>query len=141
MWRGQHYTTKFVQVIFKDPDCEQLAASNKVAIRTYTTDKINIVGSCSLFVVHQDTSSLKHVTFSVTSHEGSVVLSCVTSLQLSLVQTHNHLEISIPSSASLISSRADDPKKRSQKNMLVSMPSTSVCSSKEQSHLVSKSKE
>ena len=35
-------------MIFKDPDCKQLAPSTKVAIRTYTTDKINIVGSCSL---------------------------------------------------------------------------------------------
>ena len=29
-------------LIFKDPDCKQLVPSTKVAIRTYTTDKINI---------------------------------------------------------------------------------------------------
>ena len=40
------------KVIFKDSECTQLAPSTKVAIRTYTTDKIKIVGSCNLFVVH-----------------------------------------------------------------------------------------
>ena len=105
------------KLIFKDPDCEQLASSNKAATRTYTTDKINIVESCSLFMVHPDTRSLKLVTFYVTSHEGSVVFSCVTGLQLSLVQPHNNLENSIPSSTSLISSKVNYPKKRSQEIM------------------------
>ena len=92
MQGGQHFTTKCVQVDFKDPDCEQLAPSIKVGIRTYTTDKINIVGSCSLFAVHADTSSLKQVTFYVTSHEGSVILSCETSLKLCLVHPHSNLD-------------------------------------------------
>ena len=129
------------KLIFRDPDCKQLAPSNKAAIRTYTTDQSNIVGSCSLFVLHPDSNSLKQVTFYVIRHEDSVMLSCVTSLQLSLVQPHNNLENSIPSSASLISSKADYPKKRSQKNMLISKLSTNVSSSKEQYHLVSNSKE
>ena len=37
------------KLVFKDPDCKQLAPSTKVEIRTYTTDKINIFGSCSFF--------------------------------------------------------------------------------------------
>ena len=49
------------KLIFKNPDYEQLAPSMKVAIRTYTTDKINIVGSCSSFAAHPDTSTLKQV--------------------------------------------------------------------------------
>ena len=73
------------KLILRDPDCEQLAPSTKVAIRTYTTDKIDIVGFCSLFVVHPDTSSLKQVTFYVTNLEGSVVLSCKTSLRLNIL--------------------------------------------------------
>ena len=80
------------KLIFKDPDCDQLAPSTKVAIRTYTIDKINIVGSCSLFVVHPDSSSLKQVTFYVTSHEGNVVLSCKTSLRLSLKHPCSNLD-------------------------------------------------
>ena len=50
------------KLVFKDPDCEQLAPSTKVVVSTYTTDKIKIVGSCSLFVVNPGTSSLKQVT-------------------------------------------------------------------------------
>ena len=68
------------KLIFKDPEYEQLALSTKVVIRTNTTDKINTLGSCSLFVVHPDTSSMKQVTFYVKSHEHSAVLSCETSL-------------------------------------------------------------
>ena len=116
------------KLIYGDPDCKKLAPSSK-EIGTYTTDKIRITGSYELFVVHPDTSSLKQITFHVTSHEGSVLLSCATTLELSLIQPHNNLENSIPSSASLISSKADYPKKRSQKNMLVTKPSTNVCSS------------
>ena len=80
------------KLIFKDPDCKQLASSTKVAIRTYTTNKINIVGSCSLFAVHPDISKLKQVTFYVTSHDSSVVLSCKTSLKLNLIHSCSNLD-------------------------------------------------
>ena len=105
------------KLIFKDSDCKQLAPSTKVAIRTYTTDKINIVGSCSLFAVHPDTSKLKQVTFYVTSHEGSVVLSCKTSLKLYLIHPHSNLD-QVPDCASLIYINPDHPiKRKSKKNM------------------------
>ena len=124
-------------LIFKDADCMKLAPSNKLQTGTYTADKIRVIGSCTLLAIHPDTQCLKEVTFHVTSHEGSVVLSCVTTLELCLIQPHSNLE-SIPSSASLIASNADHPR-QSKKNMQVSKPGTNVCSSKEQSHLVSKS--
>ena len=94
-----------------------------------------------MFLVHQDTQCLKEVTFQVTSHEGSVVLSCMTTLELSLIQPCNNLDF-IPSSASLITSNADYPRKnKSQKNMQVSRPGQKICSSKEQSHAVLTSNE
>ena len=102
------------KLIFKDPDCKQLAPNTKAAIRIYTTDKIKIVGSCSLFVVHPDTSKLKQVTFYVTSHEGSVVLSCETSLKLNLIHPYSNLD-KIPDCANLIYSNADHPMKRKPK--------------------------
>ena len=102
------------KLIFKDPDCKQLAPSTKVAIRNYTTDKINIVGSCGLFVVNTDTSKLKQVTFYVTSHEGSVILSCKTSLRLNLIHPHSNLD-QMPDCASLICSNDDHPMKRKSK--------------------------
>ena len=95
-------------LIYDDPDCKKLAPSSK-EIGTYTTDKIKIIGSLELLAVHPDTNCLIGITFQVTSHEGSVVLSCVTTLELDLIQPCNNLENSIPSSASLISNKADYP--------------------------------
>ena len=124
------------KLIFRDTDCKKLAPSNKVEIGTYTTDKIKIIGSCEILAVHPDTQDLKEVTFHVTSHEGSVVSSCATTLELGLIQPCENLDF-IPSCASLISSTADHPgKNRSQMKH-----SHTRCSSKGQSHSVVKSKE
>ena len=113
------------KLIYDDPDCKKFSPSNN-EIATYTTDKIKIIGSCELLVVHPDTSSLKQVIFQVTSHEGSVVLQCETSLGLSLIQPHSNLD-QIPESASLICSNADHPMKRkSKKSVQVSKQSQSM---------------
>ena len=40
------------QLIFKDADCMKLAPSSKLEIATYTADKIKVIGSCTLLVVH-----------------------------------------------------------------------------------------
>ena len=118
------------QLIFKHTDCEKLAPSNKLEIGIYTADKIKVIviGSCTLPAVHPDTPCLKEVTFHVTSHEGSVVLSRVTTLELCLIQPCSSLD-SIPFSSSLITSNADQPRK-SKKNMQVSKPKKIVSSSK-----------
>ena len=114
-----------------------LASSSKVASRTCATEKINIVGSCSLFAVHPDTSSLIQLTFYVTSHEGSVVLSCATSLGSSLIQPHGKLDFALDS-ASLISSVTDHPMKRKlQKQSQVSKQSQSMFARKK--HISTKS--
>ena len=97
------------KLIFKDTDYMKLAPSSTLEIGTYTTDKIKVIGSCTVLVVHPDTQCLKEVTFHVTGHEGSVVLSCVTTLELIVIQPCNNLD-SIPSSASLISSKGDYPR-------------------------------
>ena len=78
--------------IFKDPDYVQLAPSSKVGIRTYT----------------------KQITFYVTSHEGSVVLSCKTSLSLNLIHPCSNLD-QIPHCDSLICSNVDHPMKKKSK--------------------------
>ena len=111
----------------------KLAPQPQLEIGTYTADKIKVIGSCRLLVVHPDIPCLKEVTFNVISHEGSVVLSCVTTLDLCFIQPCSNLD-SIPSSASLIASKANYlRKKKSQKYMLVSKPKKNVCSRKEQS--------
>ena len=102
------------RLIYNDSDCEKLATSSKVDIETYTTNKFKVIGSCSLLAVHTDTQCLQEVTFQVTSHEGSAVLSCETSLGLSLIQPCSNLD-QIPDNAGLICSNADYPMKRKSK--------------------------
>ena len=87
--------------MFQDPDCEKLAPSSKLEIGTYTTDKVKVVGSCVLYVVHLDTQGLQEITFFMVSDNGSVVLSCVTMLTLGLIQPYTSLD-SLPSCTSAI---------------------------------------
>ena len=96
------------KLVFQDTDCKKLTPSSKLEIGTYTTDKMKVVGSCILYTVHPDNQCLQEVTFHVTSHEGSVVLSCVTTLALSLIQPCTSLDC-LPPLASLITSSADHP--------------------------------
>ena len=51
------------KLIYKDLDCSKLEPSTKSAVKTYTTEKIKIVGSCKMFVVYPDTKLLPEVTF------------------------------------------------------------------------------
>ena len=81
------------KLLYKDPDCQKLAPSNNSNVKTYSTEKIQIVGSCDLFVLHPDIKCLQEVTFQVTSHEGSVIISCATSPVLDLIQPHMDLDV------------------------------------------------
>ena len=117
------YTCQCLNLIYNDAYCMKLVPSNKLEIGTCTTDKIKVIGSCTLLVVHPETQCLKEVTFHVTNHECSAVLLCVTTLELHMIQPSSNLD-SIPSSASLITSKADYPRKQKlQENMQVSKPS------------------
>ena len=68
-----------------------------------------------MFVVHPDTKLLQEVTFQVTSHEDSVIVSCATSTELGLIDTHRNLDV-VPEEGSLIYSISDMPKKQKNKN-------------------------
>ena len=88
---------------------KKLTPSN-LQIGTYTTDAVQIVGSCTFHLVHPDTKKLLETTFYVAKNEGSVLLSCKTTLQLGLIQPRARLDY-LPPRASLITSSADHPKK------------------------------
>ena len=105
------------KLLYKDPDCVKIAPSSKSGISTYTTEKIPVLGFCDLFIVHPDTRCLKEVIFQVVNHEGSVIISCVTSLDLELIQTHSELNASIPDYGRLIFSSADHPNKYQNKKI------------------------
>ena len=107
---------------FQDPDCEKLAPS-KLEIGTYTTDKVKLVGSCGFYLIHPDTKHLQEVTFYVASNNGSVLLSCVTTLAVGLIQPHTRLDYLLPR-AIFITSSVEDPKKtKSQISVHVSKKS------------------
>ena len=101
--------------MYKDLHCTWLEPSNKIAVTTHTTEKIKIVGSCKMFVVHPETRLLHEVTLQVTSHEGSVIVLCATSLELGLIHPHTNLD-AVPEEGSLICSKADMPKQERNKN-------------------------
>ena len=99
------------QLLYKDPDCVMLASSSKSGISTYTTEKIPVLASCDLFVHHPDIRCLQEVTFQVVNHEGSVIVSCVTSPDLGLIQPHGELNVSVPDCGRLTFSSVDHPNK------------------------------
>ena len=71
------------------------------------------------YLVHPDSKCLLEATFYVASNNGSVLLSCVTTLALGLIQPRNRYNY-LPPRASLITSSADHPKKtKSQINVHV----------------------
>ena len=101
------------KLVFQDPDCKKLAPS-KLEIGTYTTDTVKLAGSCMFYLVHPDTKHLLEVTLYVASNNGSVLLSCVATLALGLIQPQNRLDY-LPPRASLITGSADHPKKAMSK--------------------------
>ena len=105
--------------MFQHHDLKKLAPS-KLEIGTSTTDTVKLVGSCVFYLVHPDTKHLQEVTFYVSRNNGSVVLSCVTTLTLGLIQPCTRLDY-LPPRASLITSSSDHPEKtKFQLNVQVS---------------------
>ena len=97
------------QLVFKDPKMQKLTPSN-LQVGTFTTDSVKIVGPCKFHLVHPDTKKLLETTFYVAMNDGSVLLSCKTTLQLGLIQPRPRLDYLLPR-ASLITSSTDHPKK------------------------------
>ena len=97
------------KILYNDPECIKLQPSKKKGIQTYTKQKVPVIGSCELFVLNQDDQCFHKVKFQVVSVEGSVIISCATSINLDLIQIPNHLDTKIPDCAGLIYSSADAP--------------------------------
>ena len=103
------------KIIYNDPDCIKLQPSKKKGIQTYTKHKIPVIGSCELFVLHSDDQCFHKVKFQVVSVEGSVIISCATSINLNLIQIPKHLDTNISECAKLIYSSVDGPGKHQYK--------------------------
>ena len=73
-----------------------------------------LVGSCVFYLVHPYTKCLQEVTFYVASNNGSLLLSCVATLALCLIQPCSRLDY-LPPRASLITCSPDHPEKTKSK--------------------------
>ena len=67
------------KLVFNDSELKKLAPCT-LEIGTYTTDTVKNVGSCLFHLVHPDTTKLQEVTFYVAQNNGSVLLTCTTTL-------------------------------------------------------------
>ena len=97
------------KILYNDPDCTKLQLSKRNGIKTYTKQKIPVIGSCELFVLHPNDQCFHKVKFQVVSLEGGVIISCVTSINLNLIQIPNQLDSKIPDCTGLVYSSVDAP--------------------------------
>ena len=79
------------QLLFKDPEMKRIKPC-KMQISTYTADTVKIIGSCIFDVVQPDTKKLVSVTFYIANNDGSVLLSCKTTLALQLIEPRSRLD-------------------------------------------------
>ena len=71
------------------------------------------MGTCKLYLVHPDIKKLIETIFYVATNDGSVLLSCKSTLALDLIQPWSRLDY-LPPRASLITSTQDHPNKTKQ---------------------------
>ena len=90
------------KLVFRDPSREKLIP-NKLQIGTYTNDTVKIVGTYKLYLVHLDTKKLIVTIFYVATNDGSVLLSCKSTLALDLIQPRSRLDY-LPPRESLVTS-------------------------------------
>ena len=96
-------------LMFKDPQLKKLTPSN-MEIETYTSEIVKIIGMCHFYLVHPESKHLLKVTFFIAKENGSVLLSCRTTMELGLIKPCAHLDY-LPPKARLLTSTCDQPSK------------------------------
>ena len=95
------------QLMFKDPSLKKLTPST-LEIETYTNDVVKIIGLCQFYLVHPENKKLIQVIFFMAKENGSVLLSCRTTMALGLIKPCAQLDY-LPPRASLLTSTCDHP--------------------------------
>ena len=72
-------------LMFKHPDLRKLTPSS-MEIETYMNDVVKIIGTCQFYLVHPESKQLMKVMFFVAKENGSVLLSCGTTMELGINQ-------------------------------------------------------
>ena len=96
-------------LMFKDPQLKKLTPSN-MEIETYTSEIVKIIGTCHFYLVHPESKHLLKVTFFIAKENGSVLLSCRTTMELGLIKLRTCLDY-LPPKARLLTSTCDQPSK------------------------------
>ena len=96
-------------LMFKDPGLRKLTLS-KMEIETYTNDVVKIIGTCYFYLVHPKSKQLMKVLFFVAKENGSILLSCGTTMELGLIRLHARINY-LPPKASLLTRTCDQPSK------------------------------
>ena len=95
--------------MFKDPQLKKLTPSN-MEIETYTTEVMKIIGMCHFYLVHPKSKQLSKVMFFVAKENGSILLSCRTTMELGLIKPQACLDY-LPPKARLLTSTCDQRSK------------------------------
>ena len=74
-------------LMFKDPGLRKLTSSN-MEIEMYTNDIMKVIGTCNFYLVHPESKQLIHILFFVAKENGSILLSCRTTMELGLIRPH-----------------------------------------------------
>ena len=74
-------------LMFKDPDLRKRTPSS-MEIETYTNDVVKIIGTWQFYLVHPESKQLMKVMFFVAKENGSVLLSCRTTMELGLIRPY-----------------------------------------------------
>ena len=104
-------------LMFKDPGLRKLTPSN-MEIEMYTNDVVKIIGMCYFYLVHPENKQLKKVMFFVAKENGSILLSCRTTMELGLIRACVQLDY-LPPRASLPTSTCDQPSKIKAHKLIV----------------------
>ena len=96
-------------LMFKDPQLKKLTPSN-MEIETYTSEIVKIIGTCHFYLVHPESKHLLKVTFFIAKENGSVLLSCRTTMELGLIKPRVCLDY-LPPKARLLTSTCNQPSK------------------------------
>ena len=95
------------QTIFDDVKKEKLLPTG-IQVTTYNDSTLNLIGRCTLYLQHPRSHEKVTTTFYVTQDEGSVLLSCSTSLKLEVIEVPEQRPI--PPYMPIYTSSIDKPK-------------------------------
>ena len=68
-------------MMFSDLGVKHLA-NNDISLGVYTDHQVHILGNCKFYMLHSDMKKSYAVTLYVASNEGSILLLCITRLDL-----------------------------------------------------------